>query len=359
MRLLPAYISKTFLRLFSLCVGAFVSIYLIIDFLEKIGSFSETKPKATHLVLFFLYKIPEMVVQVLPMSVLLATLLTIGLLSKSNEITAMRSSGMSIAEISRPLLIIGLGISLLCLGLNEFVLPASFDKMRYIEQILIKKKDYGTFFRRNNIWYKEDRYILQARLFDPTSKKFKGVKIWEVDDGMQPLRMMDAESMAVGQSAWVLSKVVERTFTGASLAGTSEAKEKPVPLKLKVADLKVISKYGEDMGFFQLRRYCSNLEESGYDATRYLADMHGKISYPFASAIMVFLGIPFAVSSSRSSGVARGVAQALGIGFSYFVLNAVIMSFGHSGVLPPIVSAWAANGVFMMIGVWFALKVDN
>ncbi len=87
--------------------------------------------------------------------------------------------------------------------------------------------------------------------------------------------------------------------------------------------------------------------------------MHARVSYPFASLIMAFLGIPFALRGGRSSGIAMGIGISLGIGFAYFIINAVILAYGAGGILPPLVAAWAPNGIFTMGGIWLALNVDD
>jgi lipopolysaccharide export system permease protein len=87
--------------------------------------------------------------------------------------------------------------------------------------------------------------------------------------------------------------------------------------------------------------------------------MHAKLSAPFAAFVMVVLGIPFALRSSRSGGIALGIGASVGIGFAYFVVNAILLSYGRSGVLPPVVAAWGANLIFVLGGVWLSMTVKN
>ena len=130
-------------------------------------------------------------------------------------------------------------------------------------------------------------------------------------------------------------------------------------LHLGLNDLKVLEREADTMGLFSLMRYCDKLRKRGYDATRYLAQMHSRISLPFASLVMAFLGIPFALRGGRTSGIGVGIGVSLGIGFGYFAINATLFSFGQAGVLPPFVSAWAANFIFATAGVWLAMTVNK
>lgn len=357
--ILSRYIISTYLRILGLCLGAFLSIYLVIDFLEKISRFARAQATLQNIGLFFLWKIPEIVSLVLPLAVLMSTLLTLGTLARGSEITAMRGCGISLTRIAAPIITLAFILSLAALFCSEFVVPRSYERMKYIEDVLISKKSFKTFFRQQNIWYREESVILQARLFDPVSRTLKGVILWRMGPGMHPQQRIEAEQGMLTGSGWQLKKVVMRYFVDGNVARTIVAPQMPVALQLKPDDLKVLEKYADNMGFIDLRSYCAKLEKGGYDATRYLAQMHSRISLPFASLIMAFLGIPFAMRGGRTSGIAVGIGISLGIGFSYFITNAIILSFGQAGILSPLVSAWAANLIFAAAGIWLAMTINH
>lgn len=359
MTILTRYIAATYLRIFGLCLASFIAIYLVIDFLEKIGRFLRYQPNWVDIIQFFLFKIPEIITQVIPLAVLMATLLTLGMLSRNSEIIAMRSCGVSLGKISAPILAIACTASFFVIVTNELVLPETYSQMRHIEQVLIRKKSSNTFFRQNNIWHKDNNAILMARVFDPAHQTLKGITLWNFSKGMTPVRRIDAEQGSWDGRQWTLWKVVVRDIQREGVATTSQADSMPVNLNLQVEDLKVVDKYADNMGFLKLREYIRKLEKGGYETTRYEAQMHAKISLPFASLIMAFLGIPFALRSGRSSGIALGIAVSIGIGFAYFIINAILISFGQTGVLPPVVSAWAANVIAALSGIWLAMTLNR
>lgn len=359
MSIINRYIVSTYLRLIGLCAGSFVAIYLVIDFLEKVGRFTRAQGSAYNILLFFIYKIPEIANQITPLAVLMATLLTLGMLSRQSEIIAMRSCGISMTRITAPLLITAFIISIGTFIIAEFVMPVSFSRMQYIQNVLIEKKSPNAFFKQQNIWYKEENTLLQARIFDPSALALKGVTIWHMEAGMRPIERIEADTAVFSDSGWHLKNVVIRGMSGGDLKATTKIMELPVPLKLKVADLKVLEKEAGSMGLFALERYCNKLRKGGYDDTRYRAQLHSRVSLPFATLVMAFLGIPFALRSGRTSGIAVGIGISLGIGFCYFAINAVLLSLGQAGILPPFVSAWAANFIFAGIGVWLAMTVNR
>jgi lipopolysaccharide export system permease protein len=300
-----------------------------------------------------------MITQVVPLAVLMATLLTLGGLSRTSEITAMRGCGISLVRITAPILGIALAISLATILANEIVTPACYAKMQYIQQVEINKKSPNTFFRQQNIWYRDESSILEAKFFDPVSKTLKGITLWQLGPGIQPVRRIEAELGSYDNIGWLFKNVVLRVIEGGSTVETINMPELKTDIGLKIDDLRVLEKGTDNMGILALSSYCDKLQKGGYDPTRYLAQMHSRISLPFASMIMAFLGIPFALRGGRTSGIAFGIAVSLVIGFSYFIINSMVLSFGQAGVLPPVISAWAANAIFAALGVWLSMTVNR
>jgi lipopolysaccharide export system permease protein len=358
MKLLTRTILALFFRLLGLCLGAFSFIFLIIEFLDKMRRFSRMNVDAATIAFYFLNKLPEIISQVIPFGMLLATILTLGILSRNNELTAMRSCGISLHAISRPLLTAAFLLSILTFFSNELLLPVTARNIRDIEEQKLKRNEYGAVFRQHNIWFRDGPLFMRAMLFAPETMSLKGVTLWE-RDGSQPQKRYDADEGRLTKDGWQFSKVVIWEFRDGNQAVASQKPVLMVPLRLSLEDLKKVADYTSSMGYFELRRYARKLRQGGYDVTRYLADMHARAALPFSACVMVLLGMPFAVRSGRSVSTALGIGQSLAIGFIYFALNALLISLGHNGVLPPFVAAWSANFIFAMIGVWLMLTLEQ
>jgi lipopolysaccharide export system permease protein len=359
MSILSRYIAVTWLRLLALCLGSFVSVYLVLDMMDKIPRFIRAGGAPGDMLAFFVFKLPEMVGQTASFSILMATLLTLGLLSRSSEITAMRSCGVSLFAISLPMLVLGLVASLLLLVNTELIVPKSYEQMERIERVAIKKQGVNAVFKRNNIWFRSDSMILQAQMFDPKEKTLKGIIVWTLDSAMNPISRIDAESAEFINNRWILKTAVVKDFSRGQGFTAQSIPSMELALKLRIDDLKVLDNNADNLSYRKLKDYADNLRRGGYQAFRYLTMMHAKLSAPFAAFVMVVLGIPFALRSSRSGGVALGIGASVGIGFAYFVVNAVLLSYGRSGVLPPFVAAWGANLVFVLGGVWMSMTAKN
>lgn len=351
------YIAGTWFRLFLLCQSGFLAIYLIIDFMEKLGRFSKAGGSPSAILSFFIFKLPEMLGQTIPFAVLMATLLALGMLSRSSELTALRSCGFSLPRLVAPILLSGLFLTLFLLLNAEFIVPASYKKMEYVEKVVIRKQGIHTFFRLNNIWFRSNNLILQAKVFDPTENSLKGVTVWELSSEMQPVRRIDAEQAIHTASGWELQKVRSRSFEGRG--GVQNSSSLVVPLLLKVDDLRILDNNADNFSFRKLKDYATNLEQGGYPAWRYRTMMHAKLALPFSAVVMVLLGVPFALKTGRTSGIVKGVGLGVAIGFCYFMMNAAIQAYGRSGVLPPLVAAWGANLVFVLSAVWLSMTVKQ
>jgi len=358
MKILTRAILALFFRLLGLCLGAFTLIFLVIEFLDKMRRFSRVNADVATIAFYFINKLPEIISQVIPFGVLLATILTLGILVRNNELTALRSSGVSLHAVGWPLLVAALLLSVMTFISNELLLPVTVRNIRDIEETILKKNEYGAVFRQHNIWFRDGSLVMRAELFDPGTRTLRGITLWD-KYGYLPRKRIEADEGTLTPRGWRFSKARVWTFHDEARADISPVAPLVIPLRLTHDDLKKVADYTSNMGFFELRRYARDLKKGGYDVTRYLADMHARAALPFSACVMVLLGMPFAVRSGRSVSAALGIGQSLAIGFAYFVINALLISLGHSGLMPPLVAAWAANGIFGMVGIWLLLTLEQ
>lgn len=358
MKIVNRYIAQAWLRMLLLCQAGFLAVYLIIDFMERFGRFMKAGASLGAILQYFLFKLPEMVGNSMPFAVLMATLLTLGMFSRSSELTALRSCGLSLPRIVAPLLVLGLLCSLLLLINTELLVPQGYKRMEYVDKVLIKKKDRTAIFRLNNIWFRSDDLLLQAKVFDPKAVVLKGVTVWKVSQQMEPIQRMDAERAVPGQNGWELEKVKVRSFASGS-SSLQHLERQAIPLGLKVNDLRILENSADSLSFRELRDYATSLQNGGYNADRYLTMMHAKLASPFGALVMVVLGIPFALRTGRTAGVAKGVGIGVALGFAYFIVNAAVQSYGRGGVVPPLAAAWGANLIFVLSGIWLAMTVKQ
>jgi lipopolysaccharide export system permease protein len=358
MSLINRYILSTFGRIFLLSLAAFAGLYLLIDFFERVDDFIEYRATPYQYIFYFLGKVPLIVSQVAPLAVLMGVFMTLGGLSRNNELNALRASGISLVRIATPLLGVALLISVAVLTIVEYVVPITTRQTNYILETELKGRQQQT-FRRDRIWLREGQNLIHVRLAVPEEGLMRGVTFYQVDEEFGLRRRLDADlGRYQGGGRWLFEEVVERTFDSDSgeLATLTFDRERAIPFARVPDDFRAPTQKNVELGFRELRRAVRRLHAEGYDATRYRVDMHSRLAVPFASLIMALLGIPFALQKGRGASFASGIAITIGIGAAFHIINATITAFGYSAVLPPLFAAWSANLLFGMLGVWLLLS---
>ena len=140
MTILFRYILREYAKIFLMCFSGLMTIYLVIDFFEKVRRFLKFDANMVDVLAYFALKTPAISFQITPLAILMATLLTLGLLARNNEITAMRSCGISLTWIASPFLIFASFVSLILLSFSSTVIPLASEKAEQIRLVRIEKK---------------------------------------------------------------------------------------------------------------------------------------------------------------------------------------------------------------------------
>jgi lipopolysaccharide export system permease protein len=356
LRLLDKYIIKEYVRFFVITSISFIALYLIVDFFEKIRMFLSNSATVTQMASYFLVSIPMIISLMLPAAVLLATLMTFSSLSKFSEIVAMKANGISLYRISLPVLLFAAVITVSLFFFTELITPAAMQKAEHIVIAEVQKQKTLGFFKQNEIWYHSDNAIYNFKIFDVTKDTIRGIVINYINPDFSLQGRIDAQRAEWKNGHWVFYNLLLTHFDSTNTPVLEWSKEKIIPLPEKPNDFKIMQKDVEKMGYFDLRKYVNKLQTEGYDATRYLVDLHGKLAFPFVTLILVLIGISFSTRSERQGGVMQSVGIGIIIGFSYWIVHAFSMSLGRSGILPAILSAWLANILFLAAGASLFFK---
>jgi lipopolysaccharide export system permease protein len=296
---------------------------------------------------YFFYSIPIIISIVLPFAVLLATLMSYGSLSKHNEITALKANGISLYRISFPVLIFAAVIAIFLFYFSELITPASIQKTENIIKFDVQKQQKLGFFKQNEIWYRSANAIYNFKIFDVNTNTLRGVTINYLNPDFTLNMRIDAKSAEWDNDHWIFHNLLITTFDSNNIPVLERAEEKIINIPERPDNFKIIQKDAEKMGYFELRKYVKKIQAEGYDVTRYLVDLQGKIAFPIVTIILVFIGVFFSLRSERSGGVMQSIGMGILIGASYWIIHAFSMSLGRSGTLSPFIAAWAANILFI------------
>lgn len=359
MKLLDKYILKEFLKILVITILSFIALFLIVDFFDKIRMFLSNNASAGQMASYFVYSIPMIISYIFPPAVLLATLMTFSSLSKFNEITAMKANGINIYRISLPLIIFAAIAAVFLFYFNELISPASIQKTEYIVKVEVQKQKTLGFFKQNEIWYHAENAVYNFKMFDVDKNIIRGVTINYLNPDFTLKSRIDAQSAEWKNDQWVFYNLLITHFDNNNNPVLEWSKEKVINIPEKPNDFKVMQKDVEKMGYFELSKYVKKIRLEGYDVTKYLVDLQGKIAFPMVILIMVFIAVPFSLRSERSGGVMQSIGLGIFIGFSYWIVHAFCMSLGRSEILPVFLAAWGANILFAALAAVLFYRVHT
>ncbi len=349
MKILDRYLLKEFLVYLVLGLVGIFAIFIVVDAFEKIDVFLDHHAALALVARYYLARLPEWLVQILPIALLLSTFLALGQLNKFGELTAMRASGRSLLRILAPVLGVSLLAVLVSTAASEYVVPAS-NRMRdriFDEQIQGLRRPEVT--ERADVTYLgEGGRIFYMRLYLVKERRMHEVSLQEFRAG-ELVRRIDAAEATWDGRRWIFSSGVLRTFEGGqehvrlfdrmAVEGIAETPE----------DFSKQSLRPDEMNFFELLAYIQKLHASGARVANYLVDLQLKLAFPLVNLIVLMIGAPVA-TRLRMQSAALGFGLSIAISFLYYGLLRTGQAMGHSGALNPYISAWLGDLVFGAVG---------
>lgn len=360
--ILDLYVLRTFAFWFVMMLVAFMVLFDAFTLFDLLGDITKNHINAAIVADYFAHLVPMMVYQLAPLAALVATLVTLGLLAKNNEITAFKASGVSLFRISLPLLLAGAVITGGLFLLDNTFLPYANQRQDALHD-RIKGRPAQTYFQPAHQWILgENEKIYNYELFDPYNNLFGGLNIFEMDSANFQLRRRIYAERSYWEpnlKSWVLENGWVRDFSGVTVTSYkpfvvdsfSELLEPPSYFKREVLQ-------SNQMNWRQLRRYIQALKKAGFDTARLSIGWHKKFAFPLMVTIIILLAIPFAVLVG-TRGAVGGVALAIGIAIAYWAIAALFEAMGAVGQLPAFLAAWAPDGIFIFAGLYFFLKMPT
>ena len=352
------YLTKELLKYFCIVLITIVGIYLTVDFFGRIDNFLDAKLPISSAFAFFAFSTPFIVAQITPVGVLLAVLIVFGLMVNNNEIVALKSGGVSIYYLCKPVLVMGLILSGLLFFFSEVLVPMTMGRANKIWHSEVKKESAVT-SRKKNIWIKGNRSIFHITYFEPSNETIFGVTLNNFDENFRLTKRIDAQKGVYTGGRWHLFNVVEQDLMkdDRSYKVTYRVKS-PVKLEFVPEDLNRVVKKCEEMSYGELSTYIREVEEEGYDATSYRVDLSAKIAFPLVCVIMGIVGTGLALWRKKKEGFASSVVYGIGMAFLYWTLYSFCLSLGYGGILPPMIAAWLTNVIFACLGTIMLLNTS-
>lgn len=358
--ILKRYVLKTFLSFYPLVAVAFVAIFLIGDFFERVDEFIG-RGAPLHLTLtYYFYKIPFVIFYVAPQAVLLATVLSVSSLARSNQITAMKACGVSVTRITLPIIGASVIIALLVLASGEFISPETSRRMNDIFYVQVRKGTDVKYMENKKIWRRsKNGLIWNAESYDPKSLRLSKITLFVTENNRFIRKRINAEYGIWVDGHWEFMDGLVRSFGPEGLESTKFFERKSLNLPEVPSDFILHRKRPEELSVRDMYREIMGRRSSGKDAVDKWMEFNYRLSYPFIGVVLALIGIPLSLRSSRHGGLFFSVAVNLAIGVSFSFFYTMCLSLGRGGTFDPVMAAWGPIALFTSIGFYLLLTIDS
>ncbi|MEO6696021.1 MAG: LptF/LptG family permease [Ignavibacteria bacterium] len=367
MKILDVYILKQFSKNFAFGILCFLLIFILVDLFENLDKFIDKKLTTILIVQYYLYFIPEILKLITPVGMLLATLFTVSRVNTSNEMIAVNSSGISIYRFSFPILLFGMFITILSLYFNGWIVPKSNSEKLSIERTYLDKNKITGLVQNLHIQDSENM-ILSFGIYNESERKASNVSLqyFSEKDLSQLLTRFDIKTSKWDSSKneWKLFYISERKFDSSlteqyTYIDSGYVSEIPDIKKIYLTPSQIIKKQlkPDELLLTDLEDFIDSMEESGQSVSKAKVDYYSKISFPFANIVVILFGLSLSFGRKKS-GTAIQFGISILVTFIYLGFIKVSQTFGYSGDINPILTAWLANITFLLFAVVNLLRVS-
>jgi lipopolysaccharide export system permease protein len=352
------YMVREFLKILGLTLLVFVFIYLTIDFLGRVDDFIEAGVSMKTALFYLLCKTPYVVVQMLPPATMIGVVVLLSLMKRRNEIIALKGCGLNVLSLSRPLIVTSFLLAAVLFLLSEAVVPLASSRGNELWRVDVRKRGPEHAYAGKHIWYKAPNAIYWVEFFDGKNQVMIAPSFYFFDELFKLVKKIDAKTAVWNQHHWELKDGIIQALKKDGNYGMSRFDRLVLNIPEPPGAFEKKEKKPEEMSYWHLKQFAERVRAEGYDATEYLVSVHLKIAFPFIVVIMVLMGTPVALASLKG-GTPVAVSLGVALCFAYLVVLGLCRSAGFAGILPPILSAWLANGIFFFLGVHLMMGVDR
>lgn len=359
MNLIDRYVLRLFVRTLFYGLVSFLGVFILIDLVDHVDDFIDDEAAILSILKFYVYITPSYLDYSLPISMMLASMFTMGVLGKSREYTAILSSGTSLARMCRTVLIFGVIMTGLSIAWREGVVAEANRRHHDVREYEIEGKTRDRLKARRNFTHvDEDGRVYLVSRFRPRPPTLEWVSIQTFTDSTLVQRI-DARRAVWTTDHWELEDGSLRDFDAAGketvTSFASHRLEGDTEPPASFSDRRVDP---EDMNWAQLGEFADWVERTGGDPTSYRAEMAHKLSFPVINLIVVLLGLSIGASQRRDT-LWAGFGATIGAAFGYYLLMDFGLELGRSGMVPPLVSAWSGNVLYGASGIFLFWRANH
>ncbi len=354
MRVLDRYVFLRVLKYFLLSYFVFISLFVVVEFIGHLDKFLEAGNLKFGLI-YVLSRIPLYTVRILPVSMLISTLISVGDFSSTSELTVVKSLGISIYRFSLPIIVFSVLVFLLSVFVNEVFVPGATKLSRQM-YAKIEGKAFS-FSLEGSVWYKKgSKVFVNIGKVDVGKGRGEGITVVEVDENMFPVKRIDAkEGIYRWGTQWVLEDVFIRDIKNGTL---NKLKTADYDLGISLNDLLFSKVDPEAESFITLLRNIQHLKDMGYNVNSFKVDLYNKISIPFIVIVAALFGVPLGSYNPRNRRGYTILVAAASIVLLWFAVS-IFSALGKNGILPPLYASFSPEVGFASLALILFSRVHT
>ncbi|MDD8043262.1 MAG: LptF/LptG family permease [Verrucomicrobiota bacterium] len=361
MRILNQYITQEFLKPLLVCALAFLIVFLVADLNDNLEDFTSNGVSGLRILWYYGLKLPQIMVQVAPLALLLATLFTISNMERYNELIAIRAAGIHILRTLTPLFGFGLICSFAVFLLYEFVCP---DWLRQAEEFRrqLGSQEQPSKYISTEFHFENDAQgrLWTAKTFNRRDNILEDVIITERDPDRPNFikRRMIAEKAVWRNNHWEFLDAdiyqfnqfgrrpdLPKSLLDRSIWRATNLDETPLEFLL------YLESRPEYMSARTMRSFLERHKNLSPQVIRnYEVEMHNRMAVPIGCLTAIIIGIPFSLRTGRK-GPALAIASSIALFITLYMLSHIALYMGIRGIVPPILAAWLPNLAFLFLGL--------
>jgi LPS export ABC transporter permease LptF/LPS export ABC transporter permease LptG len=348
---LDRYVATLYARVAALSAAGLAGLFYISTFLDLSDRVFRGQATWAMLWSYFWFITPQYIYYILPLSVLLAALVAVGILTKNSELVVMKACGISLYRIALPMMAGAVVAGGVLWFLDGSVLGPSNRRAEAIRHV-IRGGSPETFDVLHRQWVTgSGGEVYHYDYYDPRTQRLSGLSVYEFSDGMRTLtrrtfaELATYDAAGLRNDAWTFQRGWTRELTP---GGETRAFAPFAETKARLEPASYFDTQQPDerfMSYSQLRDYTVGLRASGFDVSAQLVALERKLSFPFVTLVMTLLAVPFAVTTGRR-GAMYGIGVGIVLAIAYWVAISVFAALGTGGVMTPVLAAWAPNLLF-------------
>ena len=358
MKKLDVYISKNFIKSFLLSLIAFVNIFILSQLFKIIRYITAGRMSIGESITYIIYLLPKIFIEVTPLAILLGSLMCINKMASNLEIISLKTSGISFRRIVRYPVIISFLVSLVVFQMMNRVYPVTLSKSRDLragrkisETILPATKNNAFLRTEDNIIY----YIKNINRIENTAKMLEIIRVDKNFEKIEEIITAKTGRFDVDKNLWILKDVTINNFIDEHQNAYKVYSNKN--FDKSPSDFITIQGDPEELTNAEIKKSIRDIRITGGDIKGPLSVLGKRYSFPFASFIVSFLGLALGSRYVRGAS-AISIALSVGLGYSYYIVQASFEALSVNGILNPFLSGWIPNVIFLGLGLYFMKKAE-